>query len=95
MLATGAIRFGVLCGGIKRRLPGEMWTPRRLASERRMRTVGRSGRSDYRRSCGVSVGWKASRSLLIVQLRQWLVRFASSCPLVIFGRGGKRTFRLF
>ena len=30
MLATGAIRFGVLCGGIKRRLPGEMWTPRRL-----------------------------------------------------------------
>ena len=70
MLANGASRLGVLCGGIKRRLPGEMWTPRRLASERRMPTVGRSGRSDYRRSCGVSVGWKASRSLLIVQLRQ-------------------------
>ena len=49
---------------------GEMWTPRRLASERRMPTAGRSGRSDYRRSCGVSVGWKASRSLLIVQLRR-------------------------
>ena len=27
MLATGASRLGVLCGGIKRRLPGEMWTP--------------------------------------------------------------------
>jgi hypothetical protein len=48
---------------------GEMWTLRRLASERSMPTPRRSGRSDYR-TCGVSVGWKASRSLLIVQLRR-------------------------